>query len=967
MKRFQLIIALFLVLQSTSAQSPLSFQQIDSLFFKAAEENNLKTAIYWLHYGKNEAIQRLGEKDTTYSNYCSSLGEYLRMANELDSALYWQKKALELRAATLGQNHKYYRESLFKLASVQIDMSAYVDAEKTLFEAKNLFEKNQETQTVDYGLTLMLLATIYEDTERFEEAELLYLEVLKIYKKILGKDELDYGLVTNNLGVLYYKMNSYALAEKYYLETKRIRAKYKNEEPTAYANILNNLAGVYQELERFDDAEKLLLEALEIRKMVLGPKSIPYAQSLNNLAGFYIETGKPQKALEGFNATLSIIQPILGDKHPVISNIYINLATAYQDLNQVDQVVKYAYKSLQANSNEITLVDKETDLSAYEYFSNFFFNRATEHLLAAVKKQYEQSQSADDAKYYYQLAGQVLKVNQNLLTSFNQEGDKLRGLGRHHALVGQAIDAALKLNDPSAERMAFEFAEQSKAVLLFQATQAAEAQSFVQLPENIRKKEAELQAKSAELRAALSSAFDQDTKRRLRKQLADLNVELTAFKSELAQKYPAYLNLKYNSAAVTVGQLQKSLKPKTALIEYVCSQEALYIFYISPETYKLEAVDLPLDDLNAKIKSYHRLLSNYEALNQETEKQKYLELAHELYNILLKDKIEEEVQSLIIIADGEIGHLPFESFLTQKQDVSLDFTALDYLLRDYEISYHFSAALWIQQKGKKQQHNAELFAVAANYDLELNDAIEEKLKKRTGERGLRDALQALPAARKEVESLQAAYQGFFAFDQQASEAVFKQKAKDYAIIHLAMHGLLNEKKPILSALAFTENGDSLENNFLQAYEITALDLNAELVVLSACETGYGRFEEGNGIASLARAFMYAGVPSLVVSLWQVNDMSTAIIMQQFYANLAKGMNKAKALQQAKISYLEASAQSNPIAAHPAFWAAFVQIGEDQPLTLKTKSKGLHFGYWIGIGAAFLLGSIFLFAQRRKRG
>ena len=175
-----------------------------------------------------------------------------------------------------------------------------------------------------------------------------------------------------------------------------------------------------------------------------------------------------------------------------------------------------------------------------------------------------------------------------------------------------------------------------------------------------------------------------------------------------------------------------------------------------------------------------------------------------------------------------------------------------------------------------------------------------------------------------------------------------------------MHGILDAKTPMLSSLAFTENKDSLENNFLQAYEISRLKLNADLVVLSACETGYGRFEQGEGILSIARSFMYAGTPSLVVSLWQVNDQSTSVIMQSFYQYLTDGLTKDTALSQAKLDYLK---NAKGISAHPAFWSPFIQLGDSKAITIQKKGNWL---YW-GIPSLFLffLGSIFLFKKNKK--
>jgi len=219
----------------------------------------------------------------------------------------------------------------------------------------------------------------------------------------------------------------------------------------------------------------------------------------------------------------------------------------------------------------------------------------------------------------------------------------------------------------------------------------------------------------------------------------------------------------------------------------------------------------------------------------------------------------------------------------------------------------------------------------------------------------------LTAARKEVELLSENVSGLFVFDTLASERFFKEKASTYAVIHLAMHGILNKQEPMLSSLAFTEDNDSLENNFLQAYEISKMELNADLVVLSACETGFGKFERGNGIASLARAFMYAGAPAMIVSLWQVNDYTTSVIMEIFYYNLAKGMHKDEALRQAKMQFIESS---EGITAHPAFWSPFVLIGNDSPTSISR--KGAFLPWAIGVGILLILLSTLILRRRKQK-
>ena len=196
-------------------------------------------------------------------------------------------------------------------------------------------------------------------------------------------------------------------------------------------------------------------------------------------------------------------------------------------------------------------------------------------------------------------------------------------------------------------------------------------------------------------------------------------------------------------------------------------------------------------------------------------------------------------------------------------------------------------------------------------------------------------------------------------DSACTERNFKEQAPEYSLVHLAMHGILDNEHPILSSLAFTESLDTTEDNLLQAYEIAHLHLNADLVVLSACETGFGKFKEGEGVMSLARSFMYAGVPSLVVSMWQVNDKSTSSIMQLFYKNLARKMDKSEALRQAKLSYI---ASANGIAGHPAFWAPFIQLGNHHWIRLSRKGSWIWWAWTIGLGV-LVVGAVFAYRYR----
>jgi CHAT domain-containing protein len=207
----------------------------------------------------------------------------------------------------------------------------------------------------------------------------------------------------------------------------------------------------------------------------------------------------------------------------------------------------------------------------------------------------------------------------------------------------------------------------------------------------------------------------------------------------------------------------------------------------------------------------------------------------------------------------------------------------------------------------------------------------------------------IPGAKQEVENISEIFRSDRWTGKEATESTFIEKATGYAILHLAMHTIVNDENPMYSKLVFYQEEGQEEDNLLNTYELFDLSLNAEMAVLSACNTGYGKLQRGEGIMSLARGFLYAGVPSIVMTLWPIEDAATADIMKQFYENLAEGMQKDDALRKAKLDFLE---NTDMLTAHPHFWASFVNIGPAKPLN-HTQSS-LSTLWWIGGGLILLL-------------
>lgn len=199
----------------------------------------------------------------------------------------------------------------------------------------------------------------------------------------------------------------------------------------------------------------------------------------------------------------------------------------------------------------------------------------------------------------------------------------------------------------------------------------------------------------------------------------------------------------------------------------------------------------------------------------------------------------------------------------------------------------------------------------------------------------RGTLTSLPWSHFELGRISDKINGDVYYGEDASEAAFKKAAGRHGIIHIASHAFIDNESPSYSRLMFNNGGGPGEDGILYAYEIYNLQLNAEMAVLSSCNTGTGKLIKGEGIFSLARAFMYSGVPSVIVSLWDIDDRSTAEVVVGFYKRLEAGESKSDALRNVKLEYLR---NSDQLTANPVYWAGLVSIGDQGSIKVAKKSN-----------------------------
>lgn len=825
-----------------------------------------------------------------------------------------------------------YANALVQMALLYRKTGRYEDAEMLYLQAIDIKTKLFGANNSSVAITLNNLAALYVQMRAYAKAVAILKKVLSVYANLLGEDHINCGILANNIASAYLKIGDYEHAEMYFNKVKKNYQKNIGTYNHKYAGLINNLAYLAKEQGDYDKARKLYEEAIEIYKIVLGPNNILIAFRLNNLADVYLELDSLDKAQE-----------------LLIQAIVINCKTALDTADVIENLTEIVASS--SFKEPLTLISTLLVLER------------------GLMKKYKQTSDLEALMKTFELGkisvSYIYRAQQSLINKKNKQYI----LEYMSTAVVNATDVAQKLNEATKElgylKAILGFIDYNKSAVLSSALQSSDALNFGEVPDSLVQKEQMLAEEADELekeKIKATNTKDSAILRAVRAKIIDLNLKQDGLLKHLKKTYPKYSKLRYEQQELDVDAVQKELlDEQTALLEYFVYDTTVYLIVLTAKEIQLHLSTFKKGELAKEIGAFRKSLSDYVFITGNPDKaySTYSNTAYYFYKKLIEPAKLDGIKKLIIVPDDLLSHIPFETLLQIKpQEQDGNYASLAYLIKDYTISYSYSTELLLEnKKQRKNTNNGQLLAMGAMYS-----ATDSSIAKSRSplQQQLRKILSPLPSIKQEIEKLESLYgTGQFLYGKEATEASFKQIASDYAIIHLAMHGLLNEHHPLISSLAFTENGDSLEDNFLEAHEISHLQLNSDLVVLSACETGYGKFEQGEGVMSLARSFMYAGVPSLVVSLWQVNDKATAMLMENFYNNLYTGMAKNDALQKAKLDYIS---NVKGIGGHPAFWSPFIQLGNTDSIEIEKSKTWI----WWALGGLGLLIVVFFGRKWMKK-
>lgn len=785
-----------------------------------------------------------------------------------------------------------------------------------------------------------------------------YPEALRNLEKVLVMAPVSNNLMHEEralaqIGSVYYRQNDYIRTEEYWrraLDVSRTIAT-KNKKAKIYTqNHLGNLGDVYYQLGDIAAAKQAYSESLKLSIEVKDERN--QSSVLKSLGDLYLAESELNKAQEIYAEALA-----LGEKVKDLGNevgALLGLSALQRRLGNFQLATEYAQRALKRLEGRSRPLWEGQALNSLG-LAQLYFRKLPEALTtfqttlaidpdttgpnvqwaahAGLARAYVQNSQFDKAREHYQRA---IDVIEKVRAGLGGDQDKAGFLQDKVEIYKEQIALLLDLYRQDVKSQtgadAFHYNERARARAFFDRLAEAKIDPERDAAPDLLKQKQDLHARINTLTAQLIKERSLETSKQnqiaigeLKKRLDQADKELSGWLRELRRRNPGYAALKYPEP-VTLAETQRLLDDKTILLSYSLADPASFLFAITRNDFQVKR--LPSEKLLGK--RVHDLLAAITDKHNPAPAQYRLQALRLSQDLLPDRRMLAGKKALVIVADGALHRLPFEVLFLPGTSASGDMRRWPYLIKNFAVSYTPSASVLAELQNHAREVAPKGF-IAFGDPLYEQSMTTSTLRVTNAEGRLN--LQPLPFSRTEIDGIARLFgkeNSDLFFGAEASEENVKspERLGHYRIVHFSTHGYVNEARPRFSGLVLSQRtigpqslNSKSEDGVLSAYEIFDLKLKADLVVLSACETGLGKEVRGEGLMSLTRAFMYAGTPSVVVSLWNVNDETAADLMIRFYRHMkTPGTTKSEALRLAQLETIHDNG-------FPFFWAPFVLIGK----------------------------------------
>jgi CHAT domain-containing protein/Tfp pilus assembly protein PilF len=864
----------------------------------------------------NEALKAAGE-NLAASFALNNLGILSKDRGDLKKAEEYFRKALAMRE---------------RLAPESLDLAASLNNLGTLIKEQGEFREAQEyyersaaiieklaPESLQCASGLNNLGLFAYDRGNLAKAEGFYKRSLVIMEQ-LAPESLNAAAILTNLGALAYERGDLARAEEYHKRSLALREKLAPESLDVAA-CLNNLGVLDKDRGEFAKAEEYYMKSLAIKEK-LSPGSLGAAAGLNNLGELEHARGDLKKAEEYFKESLALREKLAPESINVAVSLY-NLGTLAQDRKDPAKAEEYFVKSLflmkklapgslnvSASLNSLGMVadDRGDFEQAEEYFKKSLAIR--EELAPGTSNLAEVLHSLGSISRKKADLPQTLSYLKRAVSALESQKTKLGGgLETKERFSSKYADYYRDLVEVETELKKNEEAlgtlERFRARSLLEMLAERDLDFASDAPAELLSRQKELlfsYSKKQDELAELSLENDPSKIVEIRKTLNEISREQDEVREKMKRSSPKLASLQYPQP-LDLDAMKKLIGKEALFLSYSTGEKKTTLFALLGDDLSVWALPVGRDILKDDVIYLRRLLADPKS-DQKLLSQK----SGQLYDLILKPagKLIKKSNLVIICPDGPLHYIPF-SALMKKPVVNV------------------ISATVLKELGEVPPSLKEGTIIAfGNPDYPGKDVKDTVVRSVTEGK----PLAPLPATEIEVDNIGALYgdKATILTKEHATEEKAKSFGKNFSLVHFACHGILDERFPLDSGLALTIPGrieEGKENGLLQAWEIfEGVRINADLVTLSACETGLGKEMGGEGLIGLTRAFQYAGARTILSSLWSVSDESTAILMRSFYSSLKQGGTKAEALSLAQTEMSRSKKYR-----HPFYWAGFVLNGD----------------------------------------
>lgn len=784
-----------------------------------------------------------------------------------------------------------------------------------------------------------LSGSIYYERRDFEMAVNHYQAALEWFPAS-RPDNGKLVTINNNLGLAFIEMGQEETGMKYL--TRSLSILPELDVDIAYEDYLQtffNLVLGHLQQNQLSEAEHYLQLANEILDHHQQDRHIWHSLSAQLLE----KQGILPQALAHYQSAFETRKLARGPQHPSVGKVQLAMGNLYLKMDAKQKAIHAYQKGLQ-------VFDLQLDSTAYfnapklDQINDYYLLIQLLHQRGTTLMQQYPDKEALILPSFRVAIGAI----DSLRLLYESDASKLLLSKDAKAVFANALELLFRLyqknQDPALLEEALQYMEKSKALLLLenirkwrnirlqQSPKNNSGDRFTQLLEEEKNTKLDfilLQRRMEDLRKQNQAAELQNLELELQK----VSSQYQAIKTLLSENYPEYYQASYGDEVADITQIQQSLlkNRRTCLISYFIYGDQSFAMLIERRKVTLKKLP-PLDTWYQDFVAYREALrSQGDVLLQAQTYQSYLSSATRLYNILLSELLSttgKNTRSLYLVPDDILGFLAFESLLVSPPSsgpgTSYALKDQDYLLEHYALSYGYSATLLLESlhKEKTEMERADYGGFAPVFQ----EGVSARAVSRDCTTG---SLMYLPYSKISVQETQKMLGGRTFLNEEASLANFKEAASRYRILQLATHACIDQQDALFNVIYF-------HDTTLATYEIFDIPIQADLIILSACETGNGDLLKGEGIMSLSRGFYYAGSANIVTSLWPADDYATQSLMVQFNKHLKEGLPKDQALRNAKLDYLQSSDLRN-LSSAPAFWANFILIGNQDALELDAQS------------------------------